>query len=119
MEVFICKEPIKITKQEFDRINKLFKVDFDEDTEEMGRLIEELGARPNTMACTFVWDFEDGNSIVMNIEADDICYMDNTYITNNENIDEDFMFDRYFEINKEMPYYDGDNRYICKLEIID
>lgn len=30
----------------------------------------------------------------------------------------DYMFDRYFEINKEMPYCDGSNRYICKFEII-
>lgn len=118
MKIYTCKESIKITEKEFDKINKLFKVDFDDDTEQMQKLIDELDARQNTMLYTFVWDFEDGNHIVMNIESDDTCYMDNVYLINNQNLDIDYMFDRHFEIDKEMPFYDGNNRYICKFEII-
>ena len=118
METFVCKKSIKITEREFNRVSKLFKVDFDDDTKQMQKLIDELDARPNTMPYTFVWDFEDGNRIIMNVESDDVCYMDNTYLTDNQNPDMDYMFDRYFEIDKEMLYDDGNNRYVCKFEII-
>ena len=118
MEVFVCKEPIKITEKEFDRINKLFKIYLDDDTEQMQKLIDELDARPNTMPYTFVWDFKDGNSIVMNIESNDFCYMDNTYLIDKQNPDMDCMFDRDYEIDKQMSYYDGKNYYICEIEII-
>ena len=68
--ILFCKEPVEITRKEFDKINELMKVDFnDADTPWMERLINTLDARPETIFASFEWEFEDGNRIIMDIES--------------------------------------------------
>lgn len=116
MKTYICKLPVELSRKDFDKINKLFKVDFDDESPEMEALINELDARPNTMYCTFWWEFEDGNVIQMDIESDDVCYMDNTELFND---DYDKWFERAFSIEEEMEFspFGGDCLYICKIKI--
>lgn len=117
MKTYICKLPIELSRKDFDKINKLFKVDFDDESPKMEALINELDARPNTMYCSFWWEFEDGNVIRMDIESDDVCYMDNTMLITED--DEDERFERAFQLDEEMEFitYDGNRRYICKVQI--
>lgn len=116
MKTYICKQPVELSRKDFDKINKLFKVDFDDESPEMEALINELDARPNTMYCSFWWEFEDGNVIQMDIESDDVCYMDNAELFND---DYDKWFERAFNIEEEMEFspFGGDCLYICKIKI--
>ena len=116
MKTYICKQPVELSRKDFDKINKLFKVDFDDGSPEMEALINELDARPNTMYCSFWWEFEDGNVIQMDIESDDVCYMDNAELFND---DYDKWFERTFSIEEEMEFspFEGDCLYICKIKI--
>lgn len=116
MKTYICKLPVELSRKDFDKINKLFKVDFDDESPEMEALINELDARPNILYATFWWEFEDGNVIQMDIESDDVCYMDNAGLLND---DHDEWFERGFSIEEEMefPSFEGDRLYICKIKI--
>ena len=118
MKTYICKQPVELSRKDFDKINKLFKVDFDDESPEMEALINELDARPNTIYCTFWWEFENGNTIQMDIESDDVCYMDNAAIIDNKT-DEDEWMERAFRIDEEMvfPSFGGERTYICKIKI--
>lgn len=118
MKTYICKQPVELSRKDFDRIAKLFKVNFDDESPEMEALINELDARPNTLYATFWWEFEDGNVIQMDIESDDVCYMDNAELFND---DYDKWFERAFSIEEEMEFlpFGGDCLYICKVKIID
>ena len=117
MKTYICKQPVELSRKDFDKINKLFKVDFDDESPEMEALINELDARPNTIYRTFWWEFEDGNTVRMDIESDDICYMDNIMLITED--DDDEMFERAFHIDEEMELatWDGNRYYICKIKI--
>ena len=117
MKTYICKLPVELSRKDFDKINKLFKVDFYDESPEMEALINELDARPNTIYCTFWWEFEDGNTVRMDIESDDICYMDNIMLITED--DDDEMFERAFHIDEEMELatWDGNRYYICKIKI--
>lgn len=116
MKTYICKQPVELSRKDFDKINKLFKVDFDDESPEMEALINELDARPNTIYCSFWWEFEDGNTIRMDIESDDVCYIDNTDLFND---DDSERLESAFSIEEEMkfPSFDGDRLYICKIQI--
>lgn len=123
MKTYICKLPVELSRKDFDKINKLFKVDFNDESPEMEVLIDELDARPDTSYATFWWDFENGLQIRLEIESDDNCYMDNTYLYDPAD-DEDYaVFDREFRIDEEMVVTcinAGDDcveQYICKIII--
>ena len=123
MKTFTCKQPVELDRKTFEKINKLFKVDFNDESPEMEALIDKLDARPNTSYATFWWDFENGLQIRMEIESDDNCYMDNTYLYDPAD-DEDYaVFDREFRIDEKMVVTcinAGDDcveQYICKIII--
>ena len=61
MKTYICKQPVELSRKDFDRINDLFKVNFNDESPKMEALIDKLDARPDTNLCTFWWDFEDGS----------------------------------------------------------
>lgn len=117
MKTYICKQPVELSRKDFKRINKLFDVNFNEESPEMEALIDELDARPNTTCYSFWWDFEDNGIIQMDIESDDICYMDNAMLLPED--EEDESFERGFQLEEEMEFvtYDGNRRYICKIQI--
>lgn len=118
MKTYIGKLPVELSRKDFDRINKLFRVDFDDESPEMEALIDELDARPNTNPCTFWWEFEDGATVQLNIESDDVCYMNNMYIIQD---DEDDWIERMFHIEEEMTIISSDKEreYICKIKILE
>ena len=117
MKTYICKLPVELSRKDFDKINKLFKVDFYDESPEMEALINELDARPNTMYCSFWWDFEDNSTIQLDIESDDVCYMDNAMLLPEDEDDESF--ERDFQLKEEMKFvtYDERREYICKIKI--
>ena len=121
MKTYICKEPVRMTRKEFDNLNKLFDVDFEDDSLEMEALINEIDARPNTNPATLAWDFDDGSFIITDIYVgrysayDDIRWYENK-IAHPET------FDCGYRLDKEMSFYyvgkEG-NTYVCLIEITD
>ena len=85
MKTYICKQPVELSRKDFDKINKLFKVNFDDESPEMEALVDELDARRNTNPCTFWWNFEDGSFIVWDLYVgDENAYDDVRWYKNNK-----------------------------------
>ena len=121
MKTYICKEPVKMTREEFDRINGLFSINFEDDSPEMEALIDKLDARPDTNPATLGWDFDDGSFIVTDIYISDCsAYDDIRWYKNKTAYPE--TFDCGFRIDKEMTFDcvgEERNTYVCLIEIID
>lgn len=117
-KIYECKEPIELTLKDFEKINKLFKIDFDKESPEMEALINELDARPNTNPATFWWKFEDGSIIVMDINSSEHGYYDEVFIVD-KNDGNDYLLESCSgSIGETMIFFDGENNYICKIKII-
>lgn len=121
MKIYICKEPVRMTRKEFDNLNKLFEVNFEDNSPEMEALINEIDARPDTNPATLAWDFDDGSFIITDIYVgrysayDDIRWYENK-IAHPET------FDCGYRLDKEMSFYyvgKEDNTYVCLIEITD
>lgn len=114
-----CEEPLEMTRKEFERINKFFKVDFDDESPEMETLINELDARPNANPVTFGWKFEDGSMIVIDINSSEHGYYDEVFIVD-KNDGNDYLLESYSgSIDEIMMFFDGENNYICTIKIIE
>lgn len=108
---------VDITKYDFYRINQLFDVEFDDESEEMQELINEVDARKNTIPYTFTWKFEDGTYISMDVYATDLSIY-SIWSRSTENRKELLCFD--FTLDEEIVFTDvGDdkNTYICRFNI--
>ena len=103
MKTYICKEPVELTRKDFDKINDLLCVALDSEEYPMQRWIDELDARHNTELCSFWWNFEDGSTIRMDIKSNDSCY--SAFIYRFKDISEDKEYDQRWEISKEMIFY--------------
>lgn len=116
MKTYICKVPIELSRKDFKRINKLFDVNFNEESPEMEALIDELDARPDTNPATFWWDFEDGATIQMDVISNENCYWLDTGIIRDE---EDEWFEFEYQLKEEMRFlsFDEEREYICKIKI--
>lgn len=121
MKTYICKEPVRMTRKEFDNLNKLFDVNFEDDSPEMEALINEIDARPDTNPATLAWDFDDGSFIITDIYVGEYsAYDDVRWYKNKAAYPE--TFDCGYRLDKEMTYdYVGDekNTYVCLIEITD
>lgn len=123
MKTLTYKQPVELDRKTFEKINRLFEVDFNDESPEMEALIDELDARPNTSYATFWWDFEDGMQIRMEIESNDNCYMDTTYLYDPADNEDYCLFERVFRIDEEMAFTCADasddsvTQYICKIII--
>lgn len=104
---------IKITKEQFDCIDRvLTEVDFDDDSEEMEELIDELGAAVDDEYAGFTFNFEDGKVITINI-----CSGSSNYYVYAE---EDCEYELDCEgFAKEIEFEIDDNTYICKFIIME
>ena len=117
--ILFCKEPIEITRKEFDKINELMKVDFnDADTPWMERLINTLDARPETIFASFAWEFEDGNRIIMDIESNYYEYAVRS-VWENSIHDKNGCFETEYQVYPCMGFDIGDTTYVCRFEIKD
>lgn len=118
MKTYICKQPAELSRKDFNKINKLFEVNFNDESPKMEALINELDARPDTDYCTFWWNFEDGSTIVMDIISNENCYWDDVRILKGKDTD---WIEPGYCIKKEMaiPSYDEEREYICKIKILE
>ena len=118
MKTYICQQPVELSRKDFDRINDLFKVNFNDESPKMEALIDKLDARPDTNLCTFWWDFEDGSTIQMDILSNENCYWADPGIIRDE---EDDWVEPCYSIKEEMtiPSSDGESEYICKIKILE
>ena len=118
MKTYISKQPVELSRKDFDKINKLLKVDFDDESPEMEALINELDARPNTMYCTFWWDFEDGSVVRIDVLSNENCYWDDVSILQDG---ETGWISPGYSIEEEMMFrsFDEKREYVCKIKILE
>lgn len=118
MKTYICKLPVELSRKDFDRINDLFKVNFNDESPKMEALIDRLDARPDTNPYTFMWDFENDSVVQMDILSNENCYWCDTGIIKDE---EDEWLENGYQIEEEMKFvsFDGESEYVCKIKIID
>lgn len=115
--ILFCKEPIEITRKEFDKINELMKVDFnDSDMPHMEQLINTLDARPETVYATFIWEFENDTQIIMDIESNYYGYMVTCRWCDIPN-DKSGQFDTEYQIYPHMGFEIEDKTYVCQFKI--
>lgn len=119
MKTFTCKQPVELDRKTFEKINKLFKVDFNDESPEMETLIDELDARPDTSYATFWWDFENGAVIQIDIESTDSCYIDSAVIIDPIDNNDYWIDGRSYSLDETMVFFDGEDNYICRIKIID
>lgn len=117
--ILFCKEPVKITRKVFDKINELMKVDFDDaDTPYMEQLINTLDARPETIYASFAWEFEDGTRIIMDIESSYYAYMVSSGWYNSI-YDKSGCFETEYQVYRSMGFEIEGNTYVCQFKIQD
>lgn len=113
---------IEIRRKDFDRINKLMQVDFDDVDEngdltlEMQNLIDELDARPDTTPYSFWFEFDNGTHITIDICAGSHNYYDDAVWTNQDGT-RDCIFDCGFALDEVEEFEIDDDVYICKFII--
>ena len=116
MKKYVCE--IEISRYDFDRINKLMDVMFEEyeSNPEMCKLIDELDARQNTMPYGFCFEFDDGSEIYIDICSGSSNYYDNCQLISSDH-KVDCLFDCSYEISEENEFIYNDVSYICKFII--
>lgn len=115
--IIFRKEPIEISRKEFDKINRLMEVDFnDADMPHMEQLINTLDARPETVYATFIWEFEDDIKIIMDIESNYYGYMVTCRWCNIPN-DKSGQFDTEYQIYPFMGFEIEGKTYVCQFKI--
>lgn len=113
---------IKLNKSDFDRINKLMQVDFNDIDANgelapfMQKLVDELDARKDTAPYGFEFDFEDGSCITIDIRSGQSNYYDDCVWRKGK---EYYVFDCAFEIVEENVFNMDDAKYICKFVITE
>lgn len=116
MKQYVCG--IKISRYNFDRINGLMDVRFEEyeSNPEMQKLIDELDARPDTMPYGFYFEFDDGSKIYIDICSGSSNYYDNCVWVSGD-CKKDYVFDCAYEISEENEFIHNNISYICKFII--
>ena len=118
---------VKMTQKEFDDINRLFEIDF-EDVDENGdyvqqSLIDELGAYKDDNYAGLYFTFENGKELTIDIDSGSSNYYDNCVLWDIESVGdkkiatENYVFDCGYCIEQEMEFDNGEDTYICKIEI--
>ncbi len=111
-QIYKCE--IKISRTKFERISRLLaEIDFDDDSEEMEELINELGASVDDWEHSFIFEFENTMKIFVDIRSGNSnYYVDTSYDYGAESCTLD-CDDFEEEIEFEIDY----NTYICKFII--
>lgn len=121
-KIYECKQPIELSRKDFERLNKIFEVNFDDETPEMESLINELDARRNTNPCTLWWQFEDGSYIIWDLYIGDENAYDDVRWYENEKSKYPITFDCGFGLWEEIKFDNvgkNQNTYVCKIKIIE
>ena len=116
MKQYVCE--VEISRYDFDRINGLMDVMFEEyeSNPKMQSLIDELDARPNTRPYGFYFEFDDGSKIYIDISSGSSNYYDNCWWESGDD-KKDYVFDCLYEIAEENEFIYNDISYICKFII--
>ena len=116
MKQYVCE--VEISRYDFDRINKLMDVMFEEYEWDpnMQKLIDELDARRDTTPYSYYFDFEDGSKIFIHIRSGGSNYYDDCVWVSCDD-KEDYVFDCSYEISEENEFIHNDVSYICKFII--
>lgn len=118
MEKYIST--IEITRRDFDRINRLMDVRFEEcETDpEMQKLTEELDAKPDDMAYGFGFSFDDGSKILIDIRSGGSNYFDDCrWVSADDKFDD--VFDCWYKLKEENQFVHNDIVYVCKFNIVE
>ena len=120
---------IQLTKKQLDFYNKFFEIDF-YDIDEDGNfvqenLINELDARQDDEhpPISLYFEFENGKEISISLYSGSSNYYDDCILWQIENVngrkfaEEEFVFDCNYSIDEEMEFDDGEDTYICKIDI--
>ena len=98
----IYKSEIKISKEKFDRVNRLLaEIDFNDDSEEMEELIYELGATEDAWECGWEFKFEDGAEIFIDIRSGSSNYYDDMMWQKDN---DEQLLDCEYELNEEIEF---------------
>lgn len=118
MKTYICKQAIELSRKDFDKINNLFRVNFNDESSKMKTLINKLDARPDTIYCTFWWDFEDGSVVRMDVLSNENCYWDEVGILQDG---KGSWLSPSYSIEEEMTFrsFDEEREYVCKIKILE
>lgn len=127
----ICDEPIFISRSEFERYRRLFKVDFDDqDQPMMAALIKATGYVPDRTLVAFTWLFLDNKTaITLDIRCGQSNAYDDTILyTGVEFIDEsiqlwegqeEYVFDCDYDLSETIEFVYNNEKYICKFQIYE
>ena len=110
---------MEISRKDFERINRLLEeVDFNDSSDEMQDIIDELDARKDTMPYGFWFEFDNGSHITIDICSGSSNYYDNCQWVSSDGKD-DYLFDCDYWLNEENEFHptDNDDVYICKFII--
>lgn len=110
---------MEISRKDFEHINRLLaEVDFNDDSDEMQDIIDELDARQDAMPYGFCFEFENESKIYIDICSGSSNYYDNCQWVSGD-CKSDYLFDCDYSIGKEMEFHPTDNGdiYICKFII--
>ena len=110
---------MEIKRSWFERINRLLEeVDFNDDSDEMQDIIDELDARKETIPYRFCFEFENESRIYIDICSGNSNYYDNCQWVSGD-CKEDYLFDCDYSIDEKMEFHPTDNGdvYICKFII--
>ena len=124
MKTYISE--MEISRKDFDRINRLMEIDFDDVDENgdlistMAELVDELDARPDTMPYSFCFEFEDESTIYIDICSGSHNYYDNCFWVSKGKL-RDCVFDCHYMIEENNAFvpFDGSATYICKFIIVE
>ena len=121
MKTYICKQLVELSRKDFDRINGLFSISFEDGSPEMEARINKLDAHPDTNPATLSWDFDDGSFIIADIHISDCSAYDDIRWYENETAYPE-TFDCGFHIDEKMRFDcvgEAKNTYVCLIEIAD
>ena len=106
----------KISRKQFNRINRLLdEIDFD-DSQEMDELMRELGAAEDSWCDGWYFTFENGAKIKIDIRSGAHNYYDDVvWLSADEQ--EDCLFDCSYQLDEKNEYCIDDDSYICKFII--
>lgn len=110
---------VKMTRKEFDRVQDFLKVDFDDESEEMQKFIDNIGAITDDYIPLFTFKFKNGDRITINLNSGNSNYYDSSYLWNKDDDEIEWEFDCGFGIDEEMKFDTEEDTYICKIDIID
>lgn len=110
----ILKAKMEISSNDWKRLNALDNlINFDDESEEMEKLIEYYGAKQYDTSYAFCFEFEDGHTIEIRQYSGSSNYWLDGWKDDESNSDE------VIDLNQQIEYidFDNDTTYVCEFVI--